>query len=561
MPSMSRVVLLSAGALVGVLAVGAGAAVATTDGEVPRGTTVGAVDIGGLSRSAAVARLDRSFDAELSSAITLVADEEQLELDPAKAGLALDAEATVAEAMRPGVVDRVLSLVNGSPDVEPVAAVDEAALRTELQRLAKSFDRDAREGAVRFDDEAKPVQVLPLTGRRLEVDEAADTVAASFLDKRVEVPAQVTPVKTTEADVRRVHEGIAVPAVAAPIVVQAGGKSVTVSPADIAKSLKLEPDEQGRIEPKLDDKVLLQRLQTRLKRIGTPAVDATFDVSKGTPVVVPSKTGQSIAPPDLVTAVRSVLTATAPRKATAPLTVSQPRVTTEIAQGLGVREVIGKFTTRHPCCRPRVQNIHRIADIVDGYVLRPGDRFDLNAVVGPRDKARGFTEAPQILEGQFVDRVGGGVSQFATTIFNAVFFSGLKDITHTPHSYYISRYPPGREATVSFPQPDLIFENDSPNGVLVKTSYTGTSITVTFWGTKRFEEVRSLTGPRTRLRDFTTEYVEREDCTATAGEKGFDIVVTRVFVDGGREVKRERFRTRYKPEPRFICGPPPKRRS
>jgi vancomycin resistance protein YoaR len=122
-----------------------------------------------------------------------------------------------------------------------------------------------------------------------------------------------------------------------------------------------------------------------------------------------------------------------------------------------VREVIGTYTSQHPCCAPRVQNIHAIADIVDGHVLQPGESFDLNAYVGPRDTARGFVEAPQILEGQFVNRVGGGVSQFATALFNAVFFSGLEDVTHTPHSYWIKRYPPGREATVSYPLPDLIF--------------------------------------------------------------------------------------------------------
>jgi hypothetical protein len=82
-------------------------------------------------------------------------------------------------------------------------------------------------------------------------------------------------------------------------------------------------------------------------------------------------------------------------------------------------------------------------------------------------------------------------------------------------------------------------------------------VTVTFWGTRRFDEVRSVTGPRTRLRDFETQYVQRDDCTATEGEPGFDITVTRVFVQDGREVRREPFTTRYKPEPRFVCGPPP----
>ena len=174
-------------------------------------------------------------------------------------------------------------------------------------------------------------------------------------------------------------------------------------------------------------------------------------------MLVASKGGTSISAADLAKAVLPVLGDAAPRTASAPLTPGVARVTTERATTLGITEPIGTFTSRHPCCRPRVQNIQRIADIVDGHVVLPGEQFDLNDVVGPRDRARGFVEAPQILEGEFVDRVGGGISQFATTLFNAVFFSGLGDVTHSPHSYYFSRYPPGREATVSFPLPDLIF--------------------------------------------------------------------------------------------------------
>ena len=222
-----------------------------------------------------------------------------------------------------------------------------------------------------------------------------------------------------------------------------------------------------------------------------------------------------------------------------------------------MQEVIGSFTTRHPCCAPRVTNIHRIADIVDGHVVLPGEQFDLNALTGPRDRARGFVDAPQILDGEFVDRIGGGISQFVTTMFNAVFFSGLKDVEHSPHSYYISRYPPGREATISYPEPDFVFENDSPTGVLVDTSYTGTSITVTFWGTKRFDEVRSVTGPRTRLRDFDTQYVAARRLhrhLRRAGLRHRRHPRVRHGRSGGR---REPFRTRYKPEPEFICGPPP----
>ena len=557
MPSLSRVLLLSAAAVVGVVGLSAGAAVATASDAVPAGTDVRALDIGGLSRAEAVERLSGAFATERSSSISLVADGEVLQLDPARGGLDLDAAATVDAALRIGVLDRLMSRLGSARSVDPVPAVDEQQLRLELERLASSVDRAPREGAVHFSPEAMAVEVLPLTGRRLDVPGAVAALRASYLSLRVEVPVDVTPVQTTDRDVRKALEQVGRPAMAAPITVQAEGDELVVEPVHLAAALLLEAGPDGKIEPELRADVLHEQVSAQLRTVGTPAGDATFDVSSGTPVVVPSRTGMSVSAADLAAAVLEVLTDEAPRRASAPLTVSQPRVSTSVAQGLGVREVIGTFTTRHPCCRPRVENIHRIAEIVDGYVLRPGERFDLNDVVGPRDTARGFQSAPQILEGQFVDSVGGGVSQFATTLFNAVFFSGLADVTHTPHSYYISRYPPGREATVSFPLPDLIFENDSPHGVYIDTSFTSRSITVTFWGTERFDEVRSITGPRTRLRDFGTEYVDRDDCTASDGEQGFDIVVTRVFVQGGREARREDFRTRYKPEPNFVCGKEP----
>ncbi len=551
-----RALVLSCAAVVVVLT-GAGAAVASSGSGIPAGTTVRGLDLGGLSAPSAVSLLSRSFSTERTSSISLVADDEVLQLDPVAAGIDLDEQATVERALDVGAWDRLRSRLGSSRSIDPVPSYDTARLEAALSRLKTGFDREPREGAVRFTPEGVPVEARPLNGRSLDVAGTVRALQASYLSFRVEAAADITPVTTTLEDVRKARDEVAVPAVAHGITVDVAGDPLRIEPIDIAKALRLETVD-GKISPVLDAEVLHDRVEGKLRTVGTPAVDATFDVSSGTPVVVPSKPGMSVSAADLATAVMSVLTSEAPRKASAPLSVSEPRVTTAVASGLGVREVIGSFTTRHPCCRPRVDNIHRIADIVDGYVLRPGDQFDLNGFVGPRDKARGFKEAPQILEGQFVDRVGGGVSQFATTIFNAVFFSGLRDVTHTAHSYYISRYPPGREATVSFPLPDLIFENDSPNGVLVKTSYTGTSITVTFWGTRRYDAVRSVTGPRTRLRDFGTEYVDRDDCTATEGEKGFDIVVTRVFVDGGREVRREPFKTRYKPEPKFICGKAPR---
>ena len=557
MPVSRRALLLAGGALVAAAVGVFGASVAFAGDEVPRGTMVRTLELGGLSRAEAVTALSGAFGTERTSPIALVADEQVLTLDPVRAGLELDVEATVDEALDVGPLDRLKLLVGGGRDVDPVPSVDEAALQAELEALAGGFDRPPREGSIAFSDEGKAVESMPETGRRLDVDETAEAVEEAYLSQRVDGVADVTPVATSEQDVRDAVQDIAVPALAAPIAVTGGDGRVSVEALDLAATMTIVTDDQGELGPVIDAPALHARLLERLKDLGQAPVDASFVIEAGRPVVVPSQDGTSISPPDLAAAVSSVLTDPAPRTAAAPLTPQAPRVTTAMAKGLGIVEQLATYTSEHPCCQPRVTNIHRIADIIDGYVLKPGEQLDLNAVVGRRDTARGFVPAPQILDGEFVDSVGGGVSQFTTALFNTVFFSGLKDVEHSPHSYYISRYPPGRESTVSFPKPDFIFENDTPNGVLVKTAYTGTSITVTFWGTKQYDEVRSVTGPRTRVRDFETVYDERSTCSSTSGGLGFDIVVTRVFVKGGAEVRREDFSTRYRPQPRIVCGPPP----
>jgi vancomycin resistance protein YoaR len=194
---------------------------------------------------------------------------------------------------------------------------------------------------------------------------------------------------------------------------------------------------------------------------------------------------------------------------------------------------------------------------IDGTIVEPGETFSLNEATGPRGLAQGYVEAGVISGGDFTTSVGGGVSQLATTIFNAVFFAGLEDVHHKPHSYYISRYPPGREATVWYDSLDLKWRNDSETGVLVDTSWAPGSLTVTFYGTKRYE-IESLTSNRY---DVTAPAVQEKpddgSCTPAAGSAGFSVTVTRVFRDlaSGAEVRREDFRTRYAAQPTVRCIP------
>jgi vancomycin resistance protein YoaR len=231
-------------------------------------------------------------------------------------------------------------------------------------------------------------------------------------------------------------------------------------------------------------------------------------------------------------------------------TTSQPPdITTEDAESWQIREPVGGvrawpegrsgevgpgFTTFHAAGEARVTNIHRIADIVRGAVIPPGGTFSVNDFVGRRTTANGFVEAGAIRNGEHVSEVGGGVSQFATTLFNAAYFAGLDIPQYQAHSEYFSRYPRGREATMGFPAPDLVIENTTPFGILIWTSYTETSLTVTLW---------------------SSPFVVAEQTDIDEGSSGnCDVVVTertRTYPDGSQVT--DEFRATYRPGEGQFC--------
>lgn len=176
------------------------------------------------------------------------------------------------------------------------------------------------------------------------------------------------------------------------------------------------------------------------------------------------------------------------------------------ADGSLIVDKVGEFTTSHSCCQPRVSNIQRMADLVRGTYLVPGESLSLNAKVS-RTRANGFVADGAIRFGRLTNEVGGGVSQFATTIFNAAFFAGLDYDEYRSHSIYFKRYPYGREATVSSPSPDLVIANTTEYPVLIWTSYDSRNITVTVYSTQNVDVVEL--GQRVSRRGKCT-YVETD---------------------------------------------------
>jgi vancomycin resistance protein YoaR len=187
--------------------------------------------------------------------------------------------------------------------------------------------------------------------------------------------------------------------------------------------------------------------------------------------------------------------------------------------------------------------------------VQPGETFSLNRATEPRSEANGYVEAGVIDNGRAGRGVGGGTSQVATTLYNAAYFAGMTDVTHKEHSFYISRYPPGREATVVSGAVDMQFRNDSPTGVLIRTEWTPTTLTVRLYGTKRYE-VTSTPGPRTNPTQPNTVTVPAgQPCVASNGAPGFTITDTRTLKEiATGQVRTENRTVRYNPVPIVVCG-------
>jgi vancomycin resistance protein YoaR len=536
---------------------------------VARGTTVAGVDIGGRSPAAAAALLERELADVSAAPIAVVVGDVARTVSPRKAGLSLDAAGTVEMAgSRSWNPLSLVSALVGSHEVDPVVAVDDEALAATITTLARRTDTPAREGDVIFDgDQAKAT--MPRQGSRLRQRAAAERLTSSFLRTPgpVRLPTQVREPRVAAVEVRRALREFAEPAVAEPVTLDVASRQVTLSRGALGSALALEPDADGRLQPVLDGERLHRSIADDLADVETPARDATFRIVDGKPRVVRARQGKGIDPAQLAAAVLAVLPSSGPqRRALLTLGVTEPEVTTARAQGLGVTELLAAYTTFYPSdFPPRLTNIHRAADLMDNTLVLPGKAFSLNGTVGERTAARGFAAGYIINDGKLEVDYGGGVSQLATTTFNAAFFAGLEILEHHPHSFYISRYPEGRESTVAWGVKDVRFRDSSGHGFFVTTGYTSGSVSVRVYGTKQFR-IEATRGARYSVRPFRTIYdsrdegAERGDCVATEGVPGFKVDVFRLFFRAGQQVDREKFHTVYNPEHKIVCGrsgPPP----
>ena len=543
---------------------------ASNDGEVLGRVTVAGVDLGGLDEQAAIAVID-GVEARLASdPIRVVIEDATFTLLPSELSYYIDTAAILDEALARGRDGGFMSEMGwwlghfgeGSKDISFEPTFDRQALILILKSWEpQAINNPPTDGGISVTG-TEVTAIYPQPGTGLDYEATADLIEAQVLAQDRGTVSGVTefrvPIVTKELvdlAVERAEELVARPITLGRILPEA---SVTFPVSVLAEALSSRQVGTA-LAPKIELFFQLGPLARYLnpirQEVETDPIDAQVVIRPDDiPLILPGYNALLIDDGKLPDAVYRAATSVT---RTAPLPIREGReadFSTEDAEALGIRDLLYSAETYYSCCGDtknlnRIINIKRIAAEVDGAIILPGETFSLNDHAGKRTLEDGYRKAGAII-GPVVyccdhpANIGGGVSQFATTLWNAVYWSGLEDVFHKPHTLSFSRYPVVREATLGFPDPDVEFKNSTNHAIYIKTEATDTRITVTMFGDLEGAEIEGAISSKFNFTDPEEYLKPNQDLNpgdkelTDEGTPGFSATDTRTitFADGTQEV-------------------------
>jgi vancomycin resistance protein YoaR len=514
-------ILVVLAALTGVVV---GLAFAGSPERLAAGVHIAGVDVGGLTPHEARKLLERRAQALENVPVTFRAVGQTWHLSAEQLGVradwgaAVDAVRHQGDGFGPVRGFRRLDLRFFGADVAPRTQVEDAALNYVLDRIAAVVNTPHRESRIVLHG-LVPTVVAGRKGRALDRSEAATTIVrslASLTREAEELPTRVVSPRVSPGDLTVAQAEVRT-ALSAPIRLTLGPTRWRLTPAKIATLLELPADGRSRLRvggPGAD-----RWFGALARSVDRPPVDADFAITKSGVHVIPDRDGYGL---DVPTSAKRVLRAA--------LVSDPPLRTTELvaqathadrsakeAEAMHITGLVAAYTTFYGGDPNRVHNVQLVAHLVDRHVIAPGSTFSFNQTTGARTAAKGFKEAPVIINGELKTGLGGGVCQVSTTVFNAAYEAGLSITARTNHALYISHYPQGRDATVNYPDTDLKFINDTGHWLLLRTWVGSSSLTVALYGTPVHRRVVSETSPLVAHGTIPTK--PEYDPTMAAGDR------------------------------------------
>jgi vancomycin resistance protein YoaR len=475
--------------------------VAGSPGRLPAGTTIAGYEVGGMDVEAARQVLQRRSDALAHAPLQFVVGGRTFAVTPSQLGVRPDWTRAVRSAADAGNgfapvrgLKRLQARLFGS-DVDPHVDVYPSAVRFTVARIAKAVDKPAVDAGL----ERRGLRIVTTPARagvHLDRARASTAIVAALASLDRQGPVRLTVARTEPkvgAERLTAAAAAARTAISAPVTLTVGPTRFRLARWRIAQLLELPTDGSTRVG--IGGPPARAWLTSLARSVDRPPRDATFRVVSGGIEVVPARLGRALDVEAARAAVEKAMLSPTNRAATVATTTSSPARTTAAAEAMGITGIVGSYTTTYGGTPGRLHNVQLVADLIDGALVAPGKRFSFNQTTGERNAAKGFEEAPVIINGELESGIGGGVCQVSTTVFNAAFEAGLSIDKRTNHALYISHYPLGRDATVNYPDIDLVFTNDTDKWLLVRTFVGAGSLTVNIYGTPQHRRVETETAP------------------------------------------------------------------
>ncbi len=477
-----------------------GLAFAGSRSTLSAGTTIAGIDVGGLSRGDALRVLTARAAAVEEKPLIFTAGGQRFGLTASQLGVVSNWRGAVSAATDGGFAPvrgykRLWRRLVGN-DVTPKVEAYDAGVAYKIGQIATAIDRKGIDA--KLVRKGLSIQVAAeQPGRRLDRAAAAPIVieALAGFDRSAKV---VLPVEATAPGVGAGELADAAAkartALSAPIRLTSGATRWRVPRWRIASLLQLPA--AGKTDVAIaggEAEAYLERLAATVAR---KPEDAHFQVTaSGAIAIKPSEPGLALDLAATAEAIAAAAFSVVDRTAELVVSVAQPARTTEVARGMGIESVVSSYTTTYGGTPGRLNNVQLVAKLIDGTLIKPGGTFSFNQTTGERTVAKGFQEAPVIINGELRNGLGGGICQVSTTVFNAAFEGGLPIDRRANHALYIDHYPLGRDATVNYPDLDLQFSNDTDHWLLLRTFVGSGSLTVNLYGTPVDRRVEATAEP------------------------------------------------------------------
>jgi vancomycin resistance protein YoaR len=535
------------------------------------GVRIAGIDVGGKTPRQAARALQARADALAAVPVAFRVGSHVWRLEPRRFGIRVDWRGAVAAVRRQGEGFgplrgfRRLDMRFFGADVAPPTQVYDAALRYWLDRIDRTVDIPRRDASIVLHG-LTPVIVPSRSGSRLDRHAATATIVralASLQREPVGLPMLDDPPRIKAGDLKVAAAQVRT-ALSAPLQLTLGNTRWNLRRWRIASLLELPAE--GRRDLRVGGEGADAWFTALSRRVDRPAQDANWAIGSDSSVrVIPDQPGYLLDVPRSADAVLRAALVTDPTLRSAKLVVERVDAdrSTADAQAMQITGLVASYQTFYGGDPNRIHNVQLVSHLVDGHVIAPGAVFSFNQATGDRTAAKGFKEAPVIINGELKTGLGGGVCQVSTTVFNAAYEAGLPILARTNHALYISHYPQGRDATVNYPDVDLKFVNDTGHWLLLRTWVGSSSLTVALYGTPVHRRVVSDTRPLVVAGPIPTKKVPDptllpgKQVVEETGEPPRTTSVRRIVYDAGGKVLHDTvFYSSYRAEPRVIrVGP------